>query len=66
MEDNRTPEQKRSRMAELMRPIEQQLLMCDDPRDQIMMACAMLVTCRDVLDQHLGEDGRRHILGGFV
>ena len=31
-----------ARMRELCRPIEQQILMCDNKEDILMMACAML------------------------
>ena len=36
---NRNIEQ---RMTELMAPVEQQIMMCDDREDLLMMACAML------------------------
>jgi hypothetical protein len=47
------------RMAELMEPVEQQLLMCDDRNDQLMLACAMLQRVKEVFDLHIGEAGRR-------
>jgi hypothetical protein len=47
------------RMAELMEPVDQQLLMCDDRNDQLMLACAMLQRIREVFDLHIGEAGRR-------
>ena len=47
------------RMEELMSPIEQQILMCDDREDQLMMACAMLQRTRELFDYHLGEEGRK-------
>jgi hypothetical protein len=49
----------RQRMAELMQPIHQQILMCDDRRDQLMMASAMLIAAKDLFDLHIGESGRR-------
>jgi hypothetical protein len=49
----------RQRMAELMKPIQQQILMCDDHRDQLMMASAMLIAAKDLFDLHIGEDGRK-------
>ena len=49
----------RQRMAELMQPIHQQILMCDDRRDQLMMASAMLIAAKDLFDLHIGENGRR-------
>jgi hypothetical protein len=45
------------RMRELMEPVERQLMMCDNAEDQMMMTCAMLQRCFEVLDLHLGEMG---------
>jgi hypothetical protein len=47
------------RMAELMEPVDQQLLMCDDRNEQLMMACAMMQRVREVFDLHIGEAGRK-------
>jgi hypothetical protein len=49
----------RQRMAELMQPIHRQIMMCDDRRDQLMMASAMLIAAKDLFDLHIGESGRR-------
>ena len=54
------------RMTELMQPIEQQLLMCDNREDQLMMACAMLQRVRELFDYHLGEDGRKKMFKDLV
>jgi hypothetical protein len=54
------------RMSELMEPIEQQLLMCDDYKDQLMMACAMLQRVREVFDLHLGIEGRKLMFKDLV
>lgn len=45
------------RMRELMEPVERQLMMCDNVEDQMMMTCAMLQRCFEVLDLHIGENG---------
>jgi hypothetical protein len=50
------------RMAELMRPIDQQIMMCDGGREILMLACAMLQRVREILDLQLGEDGRKELL----
>jgi hypothetical protein len=47
------------RMAELMEPINQQIMMCDDRNDLLMLACAMMTTVKDIFDAELGEAGRR-------
>jgi hypothetical protein len=54
------------RMTELMAPIEQQILMCDDREDQLMMACAMLQRVRELFDYHLGENGRKLMFKDLV
>jgi len=55
MDKNKTVE----RMSELMEPIDQQIMMCDDRRDMLMMACAMLQRTREIFDTELGEQGRK-------
>tara|TARA_R110000765_G_scaffold352160_1_gene442067 strand:- start:308 stop:496 length:189 start_codon:yes stop_codon:yes gene_type:complete len=52
----------RSRMKELMRPVEQQILMCDDSNDILMLACAMLDRVKIILDSQLGEVGRKTVI----
>jgi hypothetical protein len=47
------------RMSELMAPVDQQLLMCDDEKDLLMMACAMLQRSSDIFDQVIGTEGRK-------
>jgi hypothetical protein len=47
------------RMSELMEPINQQIMMCDDRHDMLMIACAMLQRTREIFDAELGEQGRK-------
>jgi hypothetical protein len=47
------------RMSELMAPVDQQLLMCDNEKDLLMMACAMLQRSSDIFDQVIGQEGRK-------
>ena len=46
------------RMSELMAPVDQQILMCDDREDLLMMACAMLQRVDEIFTKELGERGR--------
>lgn len=48
-----------NKMVELMLPIENQILMCDNDDELLTMACAMLQRTCEIFDQVLGEDGRR-------
>ena len=65
MIDPRTNEEKLARMEELMRPIDQQLMMCDDILDQMMMASCMMVQCRDLFELHLGPEGAKEMFVAF-
>jgi len=47
------------RMAELMQPIDQQIMMCDDKDEIMMLACAMLQRTREIFDLQLGIGGRK-------
>jgi hypothetical protein len=51
------------RMQELCAPIEQQILMCDNREDILMMACAMLTHIKTMLDSQIGVEGRKTIIG---
>jgi hypothetical protein len=50
------------RMAELMEPIDQQIMMCDDRRDLLMLNCAMLQRVIEVFDMLVGVEGRKMML----
>ena len=52
----------KSRMKELCQPIEQQILMCDNKEDVLMMACAMLQHVKTMMDSQIGVEGRKQIL----
>ena len=54
------------RMAELMEPIEQQILMCDDHQDMLMMACDMMQRSREIFDQTLGTKGRMRMFKDYA
>ena len=53
-----------ARMRELCRPLEQQILMCDNKEDILMMACAMLQHAKTMMDSQIGAEGRKQILEG--
>ena len=51
-----------ARMRELCKPIEQQILMCDNKEDILMMACAMLQHVKTMMDSQIGVEGRKQII----
>jgi hypothetical protein len=59
-----TPVQQR--MAELMEPIERQIMMCDDHNELLMLACAMLHQTKEIFDSELEVSGRKKMFKDFV
>lgn len=49
----------RNRMAELIRPIDQQIMMCDDEKEVLMLACVMLQRIKEIFDIQLKVEGRK-------
>lgn len=54
------------RMAELMAPVEQQIMMCDNRQELLMMACAMMQRTHEIFLQELGENGAKLMYEDFV
>ena len=54
------------RMEELIKPIDQQIMMCDDRRDLLMFNCAMLQRVRELFDMLVGEEGRKNMFKDLV
>jgi len=53
-------------MKELMIPIDQQIMMTDDPGEVMMLACAMLSTVKQIFDLQLGVDGRNKMFRSIM
>jgi hypothetical protein len=51
-----------TRMKELCKPVEQQIMMCDSSEEILMMACAMLTHVKTMMDTQIGVEGRKTIL----
>ena len=51
----------KKRMTELMAPVDQQIMMCDDREELLMMACAMLQRVDEIFTKELGEHGREQM-----
>jgi hypothetical protein len=54
------------RMLELMEPVDRQIMMCDDRKDILMMACAMMQRVSEIFDNELGEEGRKKMFKELV
>jgi len=49
------------KLAELMEPINQQIMMCDERTDLLILAFGMMNRSKDIIDQQLGEKKRRSL-----
>lgn len=49
-------------MDELMKPIDRQIMMCDNVEDVLMLASNMLVTAKMIYVQQLGGAGTKELL----
>jgi len=47
------------KLEKLMQPIDQQIMMCDDRNDVLLLACGMLTTVKAIFDEQLGVEGRK-------
>ena len=47
------------RMSELVRPIDEAILMCDDREEVLMLASVMQVRLKDIYDAQIGVQGRK-------
>ena len=60
------PEERLARMKELMKPIDQQIMMCDDEQDILALASIMATTATLIFVQRLGPDRARDVLMSLV
>lgn len=54
------------RMAELIAPIDQQIFMCDNDQDLLMLACLLVERGKEILDQQLSVEGRMEIFKDYL
>jgi hypothetical protein len=53
-------------MQELMKPIDKQIMMCDDISDILALASIMATTSKNIFVQQLGVDGAKEILTSLL
>lgn len=51
------PSNRNTRMKELMKPIDRQIMMCDDVQDLFALSSIMIVTSKNIFVQQLGRKG---------
>lgn len=55
-----------NRMRELMIPIDNTIMMCDNENDLLMLACAMLSSAKTILVSQLGEKGMKELINASI
>ena len=55
-----------ARMDELMKPIDRQIMMCDNVEDLLMLASNMMVTAKMIYIQQLGGEGAKLLIQKMV
>ena len=55
-----------ARMDELMKPIDRQIMMCDNIEDVLMLASNMMVTAKSIYLQQIGGKGTKMLLQEMV
>jgi len=56
----------KNRMIELMQPIDKQIMMCDDNKELLMLACAMLQRVTEIFDDQLTINGRKQMFEDLI
>ena len=51
-----------AKLHELMKPIDSQIMMCDDESELLLFACAMLTRSSRILDEQIGIQGRKKVM----
>lgn len=56
------PSERQKRMKELMKPIDMQIMMCDDEQDLFALASIMMVTSKKIFKDRLGRAGAVEVM----
>lgn len=56
----------RTRMDELMEPIDRQIMMSDSREELLMIACAMMQRTHEIFVNELGENGSKQMYKDYV
>lgn len=54
------------RMRELIKPIDEALLMCDSREEVLMLASIMMVRLKTMFDSQLGVEGRKTMFKDYI
>ena len=54
------------RMKELIKPIDEAVMMCDSREEVLMLASVMMIRLKDIFDAHIGKEGRKTMFMDFA
>ena len=54
------------RITEMMKPIDQQITLCETGNEQVMLACGMMQRVKEILNHHIGPEQCKNLLQEFV
>ena len=54
-----------AKMTELIKPIDEAIMMCDSREDVLMMASVMMIRLKDIFDTQIGIKGRKQMFKDF-
>ena len=54
------------RMSELVRPIDEAILMCDDREEILMLASVMMIRLKNMFDSQIGIEGRKKMFKDMI
>ena len=54
------------RMKELIKPIDEAVMMCDSREEVLMLASVMMIRLKDIFDAQIGKEGRKIMFMDFA
>lgn len=57
---------KLEKIAELMKPVDEQITSCQSGNEQIMLACGMMQRVKEILEHHLGLEESKKLLENYI
>jgi hypothetical protein len=54
------------RMQELIKPIDEAVMMCDSREEVLMLASVMMIRLKDIFDEQIGKEGRKTMFMDFA
>ena len=54
------------RMSELVKPIDEAVMMCDSREEVLMLASVMMIRLKDIFDAQIGKEGRKIMFMDFA